>query len=189
MRGYQCYVHHLRNGVMEQNGNTACFAGLTGYYIPNAKDQEVNMVYITQIRTKETEKYLELLIRTINKITLCELVTINKQKYIKFQLLPSYDQSLVLLNFIRNLWCNPIQYGIKTVSIPYHKTFFEVLARSRRTDPLIKLTLANKKACELANFRGSLGHSNCHEYNRLKLKKTEELMNYKGNSTYIFLTT
>ncbi len=110
MRGYNAYHGTFMNNNYIPNGNQACWAGIGSFYKYFGlihKTNEENTIYINNFRLKETKKYIPLLIKYINKITPCSLETINNVEYIKFQLLGTYDQSLILLNFIRNLWYSP----------------------------------------------------------------------------------
>ncbi len=188
MRGFQCHYYHLQNDdTLIANDNSACFAGVREYHSASKREnlKEKNVIYIDQFTHLKTSKYIKLLVGIINEITPCKVVTIKKKKYIKFQLLATYDQSLVLLNFIRNLWYNPVQMYGKEEGV-YYKEFFRELETSKEEDALAKLTSANKEACRIAKL-GSSGHCNCHSYNLLKIKKTKELLEYKGVSTSQFL--
>ncbi len=143
-------------------------------------------IYISNYDEPETRKYQPLLVNTVNEITPCEFVEVKDKKYIQFKLLETYDQSLVLLNFVRNLWHSP---PIPQAKVPYHKVFFETLEKSEHQDPLEKLTYANKEACPDNLLYGAIGHSNVFNKKMLKLKKKDDLLKYKGNSTQVFLTT
>lgn len=139
------------------------------------------VVYIANFDEEETRKYQTLLISTINKITPCRIVKKpNKQKFIRLRLLKSYDQSLIVLNFIRNLWHEPTE--------GYTSAFFEALSKAKQKDRLERLTWANKEACA-KNLLYSPGHSNAHKKELLKVKNSKQLLKYKGNCTYTFLTT
>ncbi len=143
-------------------------------------------IYISNYDQPETRKYQELLVKTINEITPCEFKEVNGKKYIAFKLMETYDQSLVLLNFVRNLWHSPPVAGAK---IPYHKMFFETLEKADHKDPLEKLTYANKEACPDNLMYGAIGHSNVYNKGMLKLKTKAQLLQFKGNSTQVFLTS
>ena len=99
MRGYECYIYHLKNKKLVQNGNNACWAGLN-------KTQYLNKnIYIDKyIELEITDKQRNRIVYLINKITPCKFVTIKKVKYIQFKLLNNHYSNLLLLNFIRILW-------------------------------------------------------------------------------------
>lgn len=182
MRGYSCYLYHLKtkDSDLIPNNNNACFAGLTDYKRKLTDYFENDTVYIKDYKEPETEKYIDLLIENVNKITPCEIVTIKDINYIKFKLLDTYDQSLIVLNFIRNLWHSPISN--------YHIDFFTKLSELKDEDGLINLLTANKYACSKQNKDYPMGHSNHHPSDRLVIKSTEELLKYKTSNTTYFLT-
>lgn len=183
---YSCFYYAKKaDGSFEMNDNTACWAGVVAWTGRKPKE-----IYIDRYEREETVEYVPILVKELNKITPCSVVEEGNKKYIKFQLLPTYNQSLVLLNFIRNLWHNPKDYNWKNkdMNTVYFHVFFETLKKSRYKDGLKRLTTANKKACE-ASKAISAGHSNMHPANLLKVKDSESLLSYKGQSTDYFLTT
>lgn len=164
--------------------NTPLSNDLTNTYIQylslNTISDEPEYIYIDEFRDTKTEKYIEVLINLINDITECKLVKIDNKEYIKFKFLHSYDSTLILLNFIRNLWYEPVK--------GYTELFFDSLLRCEYKDSLEKLTYANREACKLAtNY--SAGHSNVQVQSSLKVKSTKDLLKYQGTSTQTFLTT
>ena len=176
MRIHACYVYEYKKGVLTKNSNEACWAS-----VPKTKTKVE--IYIAQFDEPETILYQELLIGIVNQITPCSIVAIDMVKYIKFLTLGTYDRSLILLNFVRNLWYEPYP--------GYSVRFFEALKISdkKHTDPLARLTWANKEAC--ATFGcvyNSPGHSNVHNASSLKIKMTKELLEWRGTNTRIFLT-
>lgn len=179
MRGFECELKNkLKNGTYERNYNNACFSDINR--IPNnEKLLENNAAYISEFEDESTKKYIKLLLRLINKITPCTIV----DGYIRFELMPTYNQSLILLNFIRNLWNEPNSYE------GYSEKFFKALVKGRMEDPLARLTNANKIACTEIRSLYSPGHSNCHPGGKLKVKTTDDLRKFKGTSTQTFLTT
>lgn len=219
MRGYNCYFKvKLKNiDFLFSSTNISCWAGLNNLYIskkhqiPEIQEKlnKINLVipgifngyntewlafninelkehlengsiYIEDYETI-TSNYIPLLIEYINKITPCEIVKIQDKSFIKYKLIENYDNNLILLNFIRNLWHSPIK--------DYSTLFFENLKMSNKEDALEALTESNKLACKKLEIRNSPGHSNVHDYDLLKIKKTEELFKYKGNTTKGFLIT
>ena len=195
MRGFEChYFAKNEKNELIKNTDYACWAGIR-------KLPAGSFIYIDQYENEETKQYIDLLINTINKITSCKIVEIDKKEYIEFKLLQTYDQSLVLLNFIRNLWHAPggtyYDYTTKAIKIKYPEyidKFFHILKETSYKDPLAKLTDANKQACFLENpkthnFGFSPGHSNVHKEDTLKIKYSKDLFNFNGLSTMTFLTT
>ena len=193
MRGYQSHIFHLEKKLPIKNSSNACFAVVIQYY-ENAESIACKLVgnkkfiYISTYTEKETEKYIPLLINIINKITTCKIVKFENESYIQFKLLNTYNQSLILLNFIRNLWYS-VAISCYNEKI-YNIDFFEILESSvDYKDPLERLTFANLQACKINNINRSLGHCNAHSFASLKIKKTKDLLEYKDPSTMKFLTT
>lgn len=193
LRGYECYVSMYFGKVLKQSESTACWSMMSylGYwtgkwdvYNKPLGDREKafigKKIYIEQYKCSETEHYVPLLTATINEITPCQVVKIKKTDYIEYESLATYNQNLILLNFIRNLWHEPVRnkgYSVK---------FFEALKTATQADPLERLTWANKEACITTTY--SPGHSNVHTKASLKIKTSEQLRNYAGQSTADFLT-
>jgi len=196
MRGYQCHFYHLNvQNKLEKNNNDACWAGINGplgkgwgFNIKMDKENE-KFIFVDRFVEKETQAYIPLLIRILNKVTPTELVEIDGKQYIKTKLLGTYDQSLIILNFLRNLWsCPTVFNGTQARFKDYIPTFFETLKTARKyKDPLKRLLWANKIACEKAGCV-SMGHSNIHSHDKLQIRPMEELIAYNGHSTMEFLT-
>lgn len=177
-KGYRVNSYYgIDDNTLKENTNTSCFAGIMN--IPKE-----NYIYIKDFECEETQKYIPLIIELINKITPCSIVTINRIKYIKFKLLETYDQSLILLNFLRLLWYDPKEvYGKSSFSL----SFFRYLSKSRYKDPFKRLTKANKIANEEQSYRYHIkGHSNCFGRNafgesyKFLILETKDLLNFKG---------
>ena len=182
MRSYDCHLYKKQTGTLIKNNNTACFAGLRGH-------QKGTIIYISHFKQKDTEQYIELLINVINKITPCQIVIINTIEYIEIKLLNTYSQSLIILNFIRNLWNKINTDYYKKSENYYNLEFFKILEKSKKyKEPLKRLTYANIESCKLFNLLAK-GHSNTYNYKSLKIKTTEELLAYKGNFSENFLIT
>lgn len=176
-----CIYYAFINKKFTQNGNTACWAGIRSYL----HNKGPKYIYITQYDEKETKEYQKLLVSLINKITPCVFLKRQNVIYIKYQLLENhYNRNLVLLNFIRNLWDNPL--------FPYNenytKKFFESVKKSKKKDPLEILTEANMIACEGTKILHA-DHSNAAK--NTKIKTSEDLLNKESDiqSTNYFLTT
>lgn len=205
MRSFSCHYYKFEKEKLVKNSNSACWAGLRRYESTENPDgnygarkyiiqEDYNTIYIDEFEVPRTKDHIDRLVKIVNEITPCELVTINKKKYIKFKMLETYDQSLVVLNFIRNLWYEPIPYMTSSKEYAekeglYTDAFFETLKKSRFKDPLKKLTKANKVACEKAGAKSYYGHSNFNIASKLNIKETSQLLKYKGESTSGFLTT
>lgn len=179
MRGFDVYMFHLAKDQTEQkyvkNYETACFADISRLH-KRENIIEKDIIYLDDYIYPETEEYIDLVVKTINEITPCSI----EDGYIKVKLLPLYDQSLIVLNFIRALWDGNYPN--------YSESLFDALSKETEGDALEKLLKANKIACQQSNIRENNHHSNCYEYEKLKIKTIEQLLEFKKNSTYIFLT-
>lgn len=185
MRGYECYVSCFIGDKFVQASSRACWGMLSNPHIywgvikpPTSlfnKD-----IYIGMFSEPETSKYQNFLISIINEITPCEITGVEGKEYIKFRMLNAYDRSLIPLNFIRNLWHEPVS--------GYATRFFDTLdvSADRYTDPVSRLTWANKEACTNANY--PYGHSNVHPKASLRVRTKKELMSKSISSTLNFLT-
>ena len=184
MNSFNCHISMYIDGKLVKSKDNLCWriindeAGFTGKFTGKYGYCLGKYIYISQYDQPETRSYQNLLIGVINEITPCEKIMINKTDYIKIKLLERYDNSLILLNFIRNLWFDPIP--------GYCNKFFENLSKTDLFDPMLKLTWANKEAC--ANKKYSPGHSNYHHKNDLIMRSVKDLMEYTGSSTREFLT-
>lgn len=177
-RRISCHYYYYAGTVFTKHTNTACWAGVNGLI----SSKKVKEIYIEQFDYENTKKYQPLLIRLINKITPCEIIEIENKRYIKFTLLQFYNQTLILLNFIRNLWDSPFPQ--------YSKLFFEKLEKSTHIDPLKCLTISNQVACK--GIKSCLcDHSNASNGDKLILKNKDSLLNLKYDvySTNSFLTS
>lgn len=190
MRSYNCYYYYLIDEKLQLNNNTSCWAGITNgrYYDGEGNGHYADIetrktIYIDKFTEDLTKKYIKPLVRCINKITPCEIVKLDKE-YIKFQLFGTYDQNLVVLNFIRNLWS--IDGGL---SIEYTKLFFENFMKHRHRDPLKRLTYANiiaSKKTLVYDAHHCNGLGRCYA-EKAKPKTVKQLLEYKSNSVHHFL--
>ena len=113
-------------------------------------------------------------------------------------MISGYDNNLILLNFIRNLWNCPLQYvpvhrgNGKNMLKDYTSVFFETLYKIEEKDPLKMLIEANIEACRPLVYNHNTivgpGHSNAFPSRFLKIKNVDELLKYKGTSVRSFLT-
>lgn len=181
---YRCYFYFYRNNEFTYNSaNQSCWKLIDGLA---AKE-----IYIDQYKTKETLKYVPLIVSYINKFTPCEVVTIGEKEYIKFTLLKSYRKSLALLNFIRYLWCSPRtnQYNDGN---EFSITFFETLeAANPEEDAFTNLTIANKAGCKvvITTSDGGTGHSNHFPYHKLKDLTTKDFDEFDGSKDLAYFFT
>jgi len=194
MRGFECYIHHKSKKGFIRHYNTSCYGSIR-YYEPEST------IYISGYDQRRTRKYQKLLIGLINEITPCELVTTKRKvynrsysgddrlvktsalfntKFISFKLLGTYNQSLVLLNFVRNLW-----YSSPDVH-NYSVKFFKTLEKLDEKEPLRRLTKANIEACK--KFGSLYGGDHCNVHIGLKVRTVSGLLKYDGRSVGHFLT-
>lgn len=182
MRGYEVYMFYLAKdqtkGKYIKSYSNACFAEIHRIArIDNVLEKDV--IYIDQYEYPKTKEYIDLIVKTVNEITPCSIV----DGYIRVQLLPRYDQSLIILNFIRALWNEKDYYA------GYSVAFFKALSIQTEGDALERLLKANKIACEEINVQmENDDHSNCYRAKLLKIKNIKQLYEFEGISTRIFLT-
>ena len=185
---YTALYWTMVDGKLIECSNKVCWAGLRYNFnydlILNANFDkfEFATIYIGDYDRNSTREYQDVLVSTINEITPCQKEMIEGKELIKLKLLKTYDQSLIILNFIRNLWYDPLpSYALDffvALMIANHDMTFK--------DPLSRLLWANKEACKHAIY--SCGHSNVHKPNKLKIKTVPQLLGYMGDDTYRFLT-
>lgn len=190
MIGYQCHYKCVINGkiVDIRKVNNACWKYVELLLTNKDFDGFIYVLPYCYVQPS-TKQYIPLIIDVLSQITPCEIVEFDNEECIRIKMLHSYDSSLILLNFLRNLW-NPCKLNYMEKEPIYNIKFFEVLETSTLyTDPLERLTHPNKMACTAANFQAGLGHSNTQPGNKLVVKNTASLLNYKGRSTREFLTT
>jgi hypothetical protein len=170
MRSYNCYYSQsLDLKKKTVNNNSACWAGMR---ILSPKYGQYYL-HINKFREKETEKYIDLLLSTINKITPCYI----KDDEIIFKTYKgTYDQNLILLNFIRNLWCEQNNYK------EYNQIFFKTLEEYKDVkDPMCLLSFANIQK----TYNYPPGHSNILG-SKGKVKTLAEFEKYTGSVTVNF---
>lgn len=197
MRSYNCFLYHkTKTGGLVKNSNDACYAGLKKWWNPEGNDWNSRpndwandpYVYIHKFREPETVQYIPLIIRLVRKITPCKIVKIDGAEYIKIKILDTYDQTLVLFNFVRYLWCAATFIGWKDGLDKFTSVFFETLKKATNMrEPLERLLYANKEACRVIDYNGYAGHSNIGPHAELAIKNTQQLFAYRGNTTSGFL--
>lgn len=131
----------------------ACWAQLNSSVYPKGSS-----IWIDDYRYKDTEEYIELIVKVINEIQPCKLIEHEGKTYIEYKLIGLYNNDLILLNFVRNLW-NEHQPGYSLAFFKKLKT----LRNSKKYTAFEKLTAANVHAVEVCNKKGIGNHSNCHE--------------------------
>ncbi len=121
------------------------------------------VIHIDKYQDEVTEKYVKLLVGIINEIQPCSLVEAGKKTYISYKIIGIYNNDLILLNFIRNLW-HEHKAG-------YAAGFFTELKKLAKSDlsPMEKLTAANVAGVASCAMSGNGHHSPCHE--RVKVQK------------------
>lgn len=211
--GFGCFFYYIdiKDKVLKPTTATACWSGTSNWNRENMFTDGEIYIY-DWCYNKTTIDDAKRIVKLINKITPCSIVDlvckiddkeISKEKVIKYKFFGTYDQDLILLNFIRNLWYVPTYYSYKNeedekkhlnggyVSFNSHVfdnvLFFDLIKKSRGKDPLEVLTSANMECC--VNSATTLGHCNVHKWKEMKVKNVESLLKYKGNSTKEFLTT
>lgn len=183
MRGFDCYYYYMTDKKeFVKNGRTACWAGICAP--PNSKGVIADTLYIYKFENVNVvdNKQIVRLVNLINNITPCKIVTIKKEKYIKYKLLRTYDQNLVLLNFIRQLWYENCRAAFD------FKKFFDELQKTRRkkeVDPLFFIMDIFKKYIKYDNTQYAFTHSNF--IKGVVPKTKEQLFKYNGNSVAQFL--
>lgn len=185
---YKCdyLIKNEKNELIKHGGSNACWSSLNtmSYYSVKPIDGHIYIHSYNRNKNIYSLNNLKSVIKLINKITHCELVREifdgKKQSFIKYKLLKTYDQNLILLNFIRNLWWEQKHYDCKK--------FFEYLKNNinEDKDPLEILLEANRDASPSINVLKD--HSNSINKNHAVIKTSKELLKYKGSTTIGFLT-
>ena len=135
-------------------------------------------ILLYESNNKEHEK---LVIDLLDRITPTQIDETNKE-ILYYTTLKTYDQNLILLNFLRNLWWEQPQVK------GYKQRFFEYLKNNKddTKDPLVILTEAHIYGLEPFNHTTIYkDHSNC--CNNCKVKTTKQLLEYKGTNVASFL--
>ena len=176
MRGYECYVYHLKNNKLIANNNNACWAGL------NKSEYFNTNVYIDQyIELEITNKQRKRIVYLINKITLCKFTTIKKVKYIQYKLLNNHHSNLLLLNFIRILW-------YKNKSFDNEQFFIDICKpKPKKLDYLEFMMICIKNNVSYISNSSWLYGNHSFVYKDIIPKTKEMLYKHAGNSMQIFL--
>lgn len=191
MRGFQCYYYKLdQKGNLVRNTNISCWYGLKNesYYDSNNNYAQIDsknqhFIFIKDFKEPEvSDESINRIIQLINNITTCEIVTIDNIKYIKYKLLGTYAQNLLLLNFIRMLWYKPSTFN--------HENFIKssIFNSARGIDSLkFLLKCVKNNVINSKHYMGYGAHSCI--YKDIKLKTKKDLLAYKGDTIEAFLTT
>lgn len=204
MRGYQCHFWAKVDGQLRASDFTDCWGGVMGsswFFHKKVQDEYKKTgvypsgfsgtdhpfknqdIWIDKWKEPETEAFAPELVSVINDITPCQ---ITEDGLIQIRLLETYRQSLLLLNFIRNLWHEPCD--------GYTGAFFKSLVedKGKYPDPLARLTWANKCACKASKFKNAcgVGHSNAMTgWNSLTIRLKPHLLAAQDmRTTECFLT-
>jgi len=193
MRNYKCYFYYRskNNLILYPSNNEACWAGISGRTADSpCKSKSIsknlydtNYIYIKDyIQPEVSEIDRNRVIYLINKIVECSYIVIDDVKYIKVKLLDNYDSNLIVLNMIRMFWYKVGNFNINQYYKDIHKR------RKKNEDSLSFLLQCIKdNVTEKVNYESYGDHSIIHQ--DIKIKTTQDLLNYKGTSTMKFLTT
>lgn len=184
MRGYDCHYYYMTTkGKLVKNNNSACWASINNTPYVNKDTVIGGTIYIDNFENKAivSEEQIIRLVNLINKITPCKMVRIKRTRYIKYKMLKTYDQNLILLNFIRQLW-----YDCNTLFDT--KSFFAELKKTRKkkdVDPLYFIMDIFRKYVLYDKENYTSGHSNF--IKGIVPKTKDDLLKYNGNSVALFL--
>jgi hypothetical protein len=149
-RYYNCYYFaYGENNKFLPNSNVSCWAGLTqsaikrnwhnGYITKGWKTTFIDQspmkddnIYITRYKNLDVPlAHTKRILKIINKITPCKIVTVKKKPYIKYTLINnrSYYHNLLLLNIIRMCWYKPSAFN-------YQGYYKDIMTYKESTDPL-----------------------------------------------------
>lgn len=193
MRDYGCVYYHLdKDNNLVKNNNISCWKGIDKSYTfsmhanINGKYQKIDLlkskkdyIYITNyIQPEVTDQQRKRLLYLINKITSCKFIKIKNVVYIEYKMIEGYDNNLILLNFIRNLWC----IGDKGFD---YKGFFNSILNPKPRNQDVLIYIMNCFKNNIITPPNYQDHSNiiCNIIPKTK----DELLSYKGKSTKEFL--
>lgn len=186
MRFYDCYYGMIdNNGKIILNSNNACWRGISRgsvfWRINNADKKNKDYIFIKSFIEKEISEESRLrLISLINKITDCKIVTINKEKFIKYKPIRYYASDLVLLNMIRMLWYENQSFN--------QDQFFEDIMKNHKGKDTLMFLMECVKKNVLTGDINSYGYGN-HScvYKDIIPKKAKKLKEYKGELMQEFM--
>ena len=198
---YSCqYYIDIGDKRLVMINNTACWAGLQSknkyyYNSDTEKDQwgdykrlsfnkPIDYIYIGHFRsTINSLANTKALVKLINEITECKIVTVKKEVYIKYKLINEghYYSNLLLLNFIRMTWYKPHLFN--------YEQFFKDI---RKKDAIIEDALYFLMDMTRINVETDpRGYGNYLNHSLIMLnivpKTTKLLFEYKGDSMSEFL--
>lgn len=180
---------------MRESDFTSCWGGVMGSMWFWQKEKSTKprsgtdypfknqLIWIDKWKEPETVDYAPELVSIINEITPCEI----QGDLIQFLLLDTYRKSYLLLNFIRNLWYEPMP--------KYTAVFFKSLGPSKKkySDPLARLTWANIEGCRVPKPTYSPHHCNAMlGWKSMAVRMAKDMKDLKeypgGLTTEAFLT-
>lgn len=190
MRSFNCDYYHLnKDNKLCKNANKSCWASINNYItVDNDKrititllESKKDHIYIDNyIEPQITDEQRKRLIYLINKITPCKFVNIEGKVYIEYKKIKGYDNNLILLNFIRNLWC------VGHSGFNYKGFFNDLLKRKLRNQDYLVFIMTHFKN-NIVDPPAYQDHSNI--IGNIIPKTKEELLSYTGYSTKEFLTS
>lgn len=184
MRGYECYVYHLKNGKLVPNLSTACWAGVQSSRINQIEvDIETkDYIYIDRyIEPEITDIQRKRIVYLVNKIAECKFVTIDNKIYIKYKLLNNHYSNLLLLNFIRILW-------YKNKSFNNEQFFIDICKFKVKKLDYLEFMMNCIKNNVLINGQSSWGYGDHNfVYDNIIPKTKQMLLKYTGNYMSTFL--
>jgi hypothetical protein len=187
MRDYKCYIYHLEDKKLIQNGNYACWAGLNRSQYSSIEGKNIvldietkDYIYIDKyIENQITDKQRKRIVFLINKITPCEFVTINGKKYIQYKLLKNHYSNLLLLNFIRILW-------YKNGLFNNEQFFIDICKPKTRGLDYLEFMMTCIKNNVMDSTSWNYG-DHCFAYKNIIPKTKEKLYEFTGNQMQTFL--
>lgn len=193
MRGFDChYYKMMKTGKLIKNFNQSCWAAILrnesyciyidgNRTVPALNEELKDYIFIAQFEEPEVAKEsMERIIQLINRITECSIVEIENVKYIKYKLLTTYSQNLLLLNIIRMLWHEPRAIDLKNF---LNESIFK---KATNKDPLsFLLECMNENIDQTLQYHYYGDHS-C-VYKDIQLRTKDELLAYKGGTMQLFL--
>lgn len=138
---------------------TACWGNLN-YGTTYVKDA---VIIIDKYVKEDTKAYINTIVGIINEIQPCKLITQDGVEYISYKLIGRYNNDILLLNFIRNLWYD----HCPGYSLAFFKAL-EELKKDKKLTAMEKLTTANVAAVKACGQKGYGHHSNCHEDTKVR---------------------
>ena len=189
MRSYDCYIYHLQDKKLVQNGNCSCWAGLNRETFTDRKYDNIILdietkdnIFIDQyIQPEITDDQRKRIVYLINKITPCKFEKIDNKIYIKYKLLKNHYSNLLLFNFIRILW-------YQNRSFNNEKFFIDICKSKTRGLDYLEFMMTCIKDNVLTENNAHFGYGDhSFVYANIIPKTKEMLLKYTGKSMSKFL--